>query len=71
MLSCVKSLLCSKLYEDEKDEEDNAKLKPLRHWTVRGTEIPIRGLIALLGGVLLMSSNSVDFSYGEKNMTIP
>ncbi len=37
----------------------------LKAWHLRGMVLPIRGLVAVAGGILLMVALSIDFSYCE------
>ena len=46
-------------------KEDLVGQQPLKTVSLKGAKFPVRGLIALIGGVFLMGSNSVDFSYGK------
>ena len=71
-MKCTSLRCCQKNDEtgnkDQEDEEIGLDLKNvnLKSFHVGSTRIPLRGLITLIGGILLMSSNAVDFSYGER-----
>ncbi len=40
-------------------------LVSVRAWRFRGMVLPVRGVLALVGGALLMIALSIDFSYCE------
>ena len=46
-------------------KEEGDEVQPLKAVSLKGRKFPVRGLIALIGGVLLMGTNSIDFSYGR------
>ena len=54
-----------KVYVEARQDLDRNISNEMKVWVVWGHVIPLKGLVAILAGTLMLLSISVDFSYGE------